>query len=253
MMKEFLFPFSEIRKTQDELINAVSRAINNQNNLVVHAPTGLGKTVSALGPALKKAEDENLTIFFLTSRHTQHQIALETLKAIKEKYDLSIPIIDVIGKKWMCLQPSVQLLHSSEFSEYCKNMKEHKKCEFFVNLKQGSKLSLETRNLLDHIEAHSPLGVQAVIDKCEEEKLCPYEVSLLLSKKAKVVVADYYYLFNPPILMKFLNKAEKELSDCIVIVDEAHNLPNRIRDLMTHRISTLTIKGARMEADDLKA
>ncbi|MBT3304656.1 ATP-dependent DNA helicase [Candidatus Woesearchaeota archaeon] len=251
--EDVLFPFEEIRKIQDELISTIATTIKNKENLVVHAPTGLGKTVSALGPALKKAEEDKLTVFFLTSRHTQHQIALETLNAIKEKYDLSIPVIDIIGKKWMCLQPSVTLLQSNEFSEYCKNLKEGDKCEFFSNLKKGSNLSLSAKSTLESIEIASPLGVQEVIDKCEEVKLCPYEMSLLLSKKAKVVIADYYYLFNPAILMKFLNKAEKGLDECIVIVDEAHNLPNRIRELMTHKVSTLTIKGARKEADELKA
>ncbi len=252
--EDFLFPFEEIRNVQDTLLNAITSTIKNKENLVVHAPTGLGKTISALGPALKKAEEDKLTIFFLTSRHTQHQIALETLKEIKKKYDLSIPIIDIIGKKWMCLQPSVTLLHSNEFSEYCKNLKESNKCEFFSNIKKGSNnLSLNTKSVLEQIALTSPLGVQEVIDLCEEKELCPYEISLLLSKKAKVVIADYYYLFNPAILMKFLNKSEKDLDKCIVIVDEAHNLPSRIRELMTHTISTLTIKGARKEADELKA
>jgi len=180
-MKDFLFPFKEIRQVQDELIKAVSNALDKKENLVVHAPTGLGKTVSALGPALRKAVDENLTVFFLTSRHTQHKIAIDTLKDIKKKYNLNIPVVDIIGKKHMCLQPGISLLHSNEFFDYCKNARENRKCEFFNNLKD-SKLSIAAKDVLNKIDKNSPMEVGELISLCDNEKLCPYEISLIFSK-----------------------------------------------------------------------
>ena len=83
---QILFPFDSIRSEQDALIAKVSSCIAEKKHLVVHAPTGLGKTIASLGPALKYAIDNKKTVFFLTSRHTQHIIAVDTLKAIKEKF-----------------------------------------------------------------------------------------------------------------------------------------------------------------------
>jgi len=249
-----LFPFKEIRAVQDELIQAVQEAVDTQGNLIVHAPTGLGKTVAALGPALKKAVDENLTIFFLTSRHTQHTIAVDTIKAIRDAYGLKIPVVNIIGKKGMCLQPGVDMLSSGEFSEYCKKVREDHQCEYYEKTrKKNYESTVIAKGILKELETRSPLHVQEIIATCDDEGLCPYEMALLLAEKAKVVVADYYYVFNPSVLEAFLKKTKKELEDAIIIVDEGHNLPGRIRELMSYSLSTLTIKQARKEVEELAA
>ena len=116
-MKEFLFPYKKVRPVQEALIKQVDSVINNQYNLIAHAPTGIGKT-SILGPALKHALKKDLTVFFLTPRHSQHHIAIETLKQIKNRYDLDFQAVDFIGKKHMCQIPGIDLLTSSEFSDY---------------------------------------------------------------------------------------------------------------------------------------
>ena len=82
----YYFPYKILRKTQDNLMNVVSDTIKKKTNLLLHAPTGIGKTVSALAPTLTYIlkEEPKKTIFFLTSRNTQHLIAVETLREIKE-------------------------------------------------------------------------------------------------------------------------------------------------------------------------
>ena len=85
-LKELLFPHKTIRKSQDAIITEVENAIKEGKNLIMHAPTGLGKTASTLPIALSYAIKKNMTVFFLTSRHTQHKIVIDTLKDIKEKY-----------------------------------------------------------------------------------------------------------------------------------------------------------------------
>jgi len=248
--EDVLFPFENIRFIQDDLINNIKESLDDESNIIVHAPTGLGKTISALGPAIKTAIEKDLSVFFLTSRHTQHKIAIDTVKSIKNKYNLNIPIIDIIGKKWMCLVEGTNLLSSGEFSEYCKKAKEDKKCKFYNNIKNESKLSFQARKSIEDITDLSPLDVNELITICKENDVCPYEISLILAKKAKVIVADYYYLFNPSIMKRFFNRTDKELEESIIIVDEAHNLPERIRNLMSMKISDLTIKSAIKEAKE---
>ena len=73
-----LFPHALIRPGQDELVNDIDAAMKQQKILIAHAPTGLGKTASALSVALQYALEQNKRVFFLTNRHTQHQIAVNT-------------------------------------------------------------------------------------------------------------------------------------------------------------------------------
>ena len=82
--KEILFPYSKIRQIQDFLIQDVINTIKNKNNLIVHAPTGLGKTAATLSPALSFALKKDLTVFFLTSRHTHTLYIQGTINKISE-------------------------------------------------------------------------------------------------------------------------------------------------------------------------
>ena len=84
MNPDYLFPYENIRDEQNKLIEDISQALKEKKHMLINAPTGLGKTIASIGPALKAAEEKDLTVFFLTSRHTQHMIAVETLKAIKK-------------------------------------------------------------------------------------------------------------------------------------------------------------------------
>lgn len=248
----YFFPFSEIRPVQEALMEAVAHAINEKESLVVHAPTGLGKTIASLGPALKLAEEKELTIFFLTSRHTQHDIAVHTLREIQKKYDINLPIVDILGKKWMCLQGGIDLLSSGEFADYCKKVREDKKCEYYTNARDAKgEPTKKALYALQGIEQRPPLSVKDIIEEGEAHTLCPYELALLMGQKAKVVIADYYYVFSSGVMENFFSKARKELNNSIIIVDEAHNLPERMRNLLSSSLSTYTLKQARAEANEL--
>ncbi len=242
-----LFPHERVRDIQETMINEVVSAIKDKKHMIVHAPTGIGKTVSVLAPALTHAIKNKLTVFFLTSRHTQHEIAIRTLKDIKRKFDNNFCAVDLIGKKWMCIQPGIENLYSNEFNEYCKKLKEEEKCEFCLNVKTN-KLSVKAKKTISEIKRRGPLDSEELAECCRKEKLCPYEISSLLCKEAQVIIGDYYHVFNDFIRKNLFNKASLDLSSCIIIVDEAHNLPARIRNLYTNKLSNIGIERALKEA-----
>lgn len=252
-MEELLFPYDKVRMEQSDMIAKVDKVIANKNHLIVHAPTGLGKTAATLSPALRHAINNNLTVFFLTSRHTQHHIVIETLKLIKQKYAMTFGVADIIGKKHMCLQPGVELLYAGEFAEYCKAVREEGKCEFYTNTKEATgKPTMVTKKLLHELAVINPQHTEAHMEQCRDAKVCPYEIAAYQAEKATVIVTDYFYLFNPSIRQQFLGKIQKELGRSIIIIDEGHNLPARARDLMTEKVSTLTFARAIREAKKFK-
>jgi len=254
-IEELLFPHTEIRLIQDALIKKIDECIQSKLHLVAHAPTGLGKTAAALSPTLTHAiKKKNLVILFLTSRHTQHKIVIETLNKINSKFNLNIKSVSVIGKKHLCLQPNVESFYGKDFAEYCRILKEDGKCEFYTNLKSKDKLSADTENAISTINRASR-GVattEAIIECSRDSNVCPYEVSILLAKNAKVIITDYQYMFNTDIRNGFFKKINKELKDCIIIIDEAHNLPGRVKDLSSEYLSTIMLKRAITEAKKFK-
>ncbi len=246
-LKNFLFPYDKIRKIQDKMLIRVSDAIKNKKNLIMHAPTGIGKSAATIAPALKYAIENNKTVFFLTSRHTQHIIAISTLKKIKEKYSLDFSTADIIGKKWMCCMPGANLLYSHEFQEFCRHQVENKLCEFYDNVK-SKKTNAEAKLAVDGLKNISPSDVEKVIEICKNKNLCAYEISMLLAKDAKVIVADYLHIFHPSIRENFFKKTGNKIENSIIIVDEAHNLGERVREMMSQKLSTIMIKRAIKEA-----
>ena len=136
--EEILFPYPRIRDIQEDMIKEVLDSIEKGEHALIHAPTGLGKTVAVLGPALSIALKKDLDIFFLTSRHTQHYLAINTLKDIKKKHKVDIISCDIIGKQHMCALGEVDKLYASEFRDYCKKLRDDNACEFYINTKKKS-------------------------------------------------------------------------------------------------------------------
>lgn len=252
-MSEILFPHNVMRPIQKDMVEAIAQEVKNKNNVVIHAPTGLGKTAASLAPTLQEALKQKKTIFFLTSKNTQHKIAVETLQAIVKRHKSKVQVADIVGKKWMCLQQGVANLPTGEFNEYCRTLREDKRCSFYEEIKRGESLTPSARMALAQLAKQGPSVVETTMQICKEHKVCPYEIALLLARKADVIIADYYYIFHPQIRETFLNKNKKELQDAIIIVDEAHNLPYRVKDLATATLSLALLKRAASEAKKFNA
>lgn len=248
--KEFFpyFPYDEIRDPQLKMMSAVESALNSSSDLIVHAPTGIGKTAASLAPVLKYAMENDKVILFLTSRHTQHKIAVETLKLIKEKHKIDFAVSDLIAKRWMCPQDKIDMLGAREFIDYCRKAVQDYVCEFYARTKSKTRKPSPAALHVVDILKKSPCFVEEIIRTCKKDKLCPYEIALLLAKDSRVIIADYYYIFNEDIRKSFLNKIERDMKDIILVIDEGHNLPARIRELLSDKISVYILDRAKKEA-----
>ncbi len=249
LIKEYLFPHDNIRPVQDAFLKEANNALNNKENILIHAPTGVGKT-AILGVALSYALKNNMDVFFLTPMHTQHTIAIETLKKIKKKFNLNINSVNIIGKKWMCSQSGITDLSSGEFSEFCKELKKQDLCEFYLNTynKKGNKVkpSLPTKLFIEKFQ--EPLHVTELVAESKKLKLCPYEVSCLVARNSKVVIADYYHVLNPSIRESLFKRTNKDIKNSILIFDEAHNIVRRARSMLSSSMSTFILDRALKEA-----
>ena len=87
-----LFPFEKPRQSQAQLILDVGNALEEKRHLVCHAPTGLGKTVSVLCPAITYALKNDKTVFFLSPKTSQHELAVDVVKSISKKFGVKILI-----------------------------------------------------------------------------------------------------------------------------------------------------------------
>ena len=247
-----LFPHEKVRPSQHKLMDDVEKALAKKKNLLAHAHTGIGKTAAVLAPVLSYAIKYDLKVFFLTSRHTQHHIVIDTLKKIREKYNSDFCVADIIGKKFMCLQSGIENLRSSEFTDYCKSLREQEKCNYHDNTRLGNRLSPIARKTLHDLKQAGPSHIENTVNVCSQNNVCPYEIAANLAREANIIVSDYYYVFNESIRNQFFSKIGVDLEKCILIIDEGHNLPRRITELLSEKISSFTIKRAIREARKFK-
>ena len=230
-----LFPFEEVRGRQDELIEASEEALDTEGNLVAHAPTGLGKTAGTVTPAIEKAREEGKKVFFLTPRHSQHQIALETVREINNRHGENIVSVDLIGKDHLCE------------ADISTRGGEGPDCPRHDNtFKDNHELTTQAQRKLKEVK-HQNLSAGDMKKACD--KVCAYSLSMQLAADSDLIIADYFHIFHPGVREAVLENAGIDIEDCILIVDEAHNMPSRNRSLFTYSLSMPNIKRAITEAE----
>jgi DNA excision repair protein ERCC-2 len=240
-MQDF-FPFESYRKGQDSFIKVVGTALKHKKDVLANVPTGVGKTAATLAPALKYALANNKQVIFLTSKHTHHKIAIDTLREMKNKHHIDFQVADFIGKRWMCPRTDISNLNSREFREFCKSVIDNKECEYYNNYYSKERI-FTNKLLVDELKGNI-LHVEELVDKCRNAEVCSFEAAADLAKKAKVVIMDYYHVLNPGTRERFFKKIRKDVENCIFIWDEAHNLPSRARSLMSEVLTTFSLDSA---------
>jgi len=255
------FRHNKFRDGQKEIITDILTAITEKKNILLHAPTGSGKTDAALSAAITFAKENNKKILFLTPKTSQHKIALEVISDINKKYNLNLRGIDFVGKRHLCIDPVVSQT-GSNFYEVCKYAREKDACPFFINARPTDKTK---RELLSYdlgqtfsekfVISHHLIKEISENFKASSGKplpLCPYEVAKIYAKKCNIIIVDYYHVFSKKISDSLLGEIGVNLSDCILIIDEAHNLEERLLKLQSRSLNTIILNRAAKEAGDLK-
>ena len=209
------FPYGEMRAGQDELVDTVYRTLISGTTLLAEAPTGIGKTVSVLYPAIRamgKGACEK--IFYLTPKTTTAEAALSCLRDFADR-GVELRAVSLTAKERICPLRTV----CRQNKALCPYIKNNKLAEGALSLFD---LALPT------VTAET---IQAV---AKERGLCPYELSLTYSEMCDVVVCDINYLFDRRVyLRRFFDTG----GDFAFLVDEAHNLPDRAREMYSEELS----------------
>ncbi len=244
-MDEIYFRHSSLRNHQRELLNDAHSALSQQMNFLAHAPTGLGKTDAAIGAALTHAIKENLTVFFLTPKISQHRIALDVVRGLEQKYKLGLRAVDMIGRRYACIDDTLAELDHEGFYYSCQKKRKEESCAFYGNAKGYSSVEelKAGSNFQKMLSKYGPARTHTeLIDLGIEHYSCPYEWMIKLAAVSNVVIADYFHLMVPGIREIFLSKIKKNLEKSIIIVDEGHNLSKRVRENLSITINSFMMK-----------
>ncbi len=232
------FRHDSLRKGQETIIREVARTVVDRDHLLLQAHTGHGKTDAVLSAAVSAALDQGMRVLFLTPKKSQHALAIQVIKDLNEKHGLELSAADVLGKREYCLSRAREV---SEFYEYCSLLKKRGLCPYYSEYRRAGGPDL-------------PLvrGKKEVLNACRRARIppCPYEVLLDSAQDADVIVADYNYLFSG-IRKIFLARTRISLPETILVVDEAHNLADRVRDNMSATLTNSTLQKAVREAREL--
>jgi DNA excision repair protein ERCC-2 len=217
------FPFPRYRPGQRQLAVAAYRVLARGGRLFLEAPTGIGKTVSVLFPAVKALGEGKLErIFYLTARTVGRTVAQQALADLR-RAGARLRALTLTAKEKICFQEG----------QPCDPVA----CPFAHGYYDRCKAAM--RDALSREEITRPV----LEEVSREHEVCPFELSLDLSTWADVVVCDYNYVFDPKVYLR--RHFAEEHRDYALLVDEAHNLVDRAREMFSAGLDTREIQDLR--------
>ena len=239
------FPYLSVRPYQDKFISTVYNAVAERRSVLIEGSNGLGKTISALSACIPVAMEKNLKILYVARTHRQHDRVIEELKAVHRKQ--AVVGVSIRGRNEMCLNAFAQhgAFDSKSMMEVCELLKAKGRCPYFLNVQKKSLEYIE----LARAVAVRPYLASDILSICMKREICPYELVKSAVSEARVIALSYLYVFDPNIRMVFMKNLETEMSKVILIVDEAHNLPETAIDISSSSLSSFAVKQAELEAN----
>jgi len=227
----------KLRSAQEKMITEGIIALEEEGFLFAAAPTGIGKTAASLAAAIEIARNSDYPkqVLFLTGRQSQHKIVVETIKSINSKLEQEITdvkVVDIIGRESMCEE--VDRITG--------------KCSCEENIVEGSKQ--KRRDDLKELILQSPIHVDEVIKIGRKKKICSWTAARSAVRECDILICDYNHVFIENVSESSLAAMKIDLEHCILVVDEAHNLPDRIRNGLERRAIMKIFRDSRLEIDE---
>jgi len=223
------FPFN-FRKGQREFAAAAYRAISAQKKLYAAAPTGIGKTLSALFPTIKAmGEGKVEKIFYLTAKTITRTVAEDAIKLMTDK-GLHFKSLTLRAKDKICLNGECICT-----PDFCANANGH-----------YNRVNDALWDLLNNVDLITPTVIE---DYAQKHRVCPHEFALDAALWCDLVVGDYNHVFDPSVyLRRFFNNNDER--DYVFLIDEAHNLADRVRDMYTASLRKSAFSNIRRRLKD---
>ncbi len=215
--KALVFPHAEFRAGQREMAGAIYVTARDKGTLLCEAPTGIGKTISALFPAAKALGEKHIdSIAYLTAKTSGRQSANDALALLKQ-HGLFITAVTITAKKTTC---------------HCTNgtceRTDDGRCPLTIGF--FDRLPQARRELI----TCGVITPQTIDTAATHHQLCPFELTLQLLPWVNLVICDFNYVFDPLVrLSHFSESANKKL----LLVDESHNLVDRARSMYSARLN----------------
>ena len=223
-MKDLQFPFP-YREGQRDIVSGVYHTVSSGKTLFVQAPTGVGKTMSAIFPSVRAiGEGKGETLFYLTAKTITGTVAQEAFHILREK-GLKFKVTAITAKEKLCFQDTPECT-----PEKCPYAKGH-----------FDRVNDAVYELWTTEEVYSREVIRAHAEKWQ---VCPFEMCLDLSIWVDGIICDYNYVFDPNVhLKRFFG--ENISGDHIFLIDEAHNLVERGREMYSAGISRQSLVALR--------
>lgn len=222
-LRSLSFPFPAYRKGQREFAIAVYKTILDKDTLFAQAPTGIGKTISTLFPALKAIGERKCEkIFYLCAKTITASVAYDTIHLLYEQ-GIHFKTVGITAKDKICFleerncDPNV-CPYAKGYFDRCQNA------------------------LFELVSDHDFIEKDIVSVVAQKHLVCPFELSLDASLYADVIVGDYNYVFDPRV---YLKRFFMEKGNYVFLVDEAHNLVDRAREMYSASLTKTSFKEVR--------
>jgi len=262
-----------VRPGQDAILREVAEVAGRGGPLLINAPTGSGKTVAVLAPLLEHAEAADHKILYLVRTHSQEVQVLQETRSISHRLEHPILAVGLAGRARRCfLLENVAEVKGATAEEHGKLCADRKRATERAmqgevplvpspDLPEGGEIDLADLDGCPYYARVLQTDLDGLVERfsaklptphefetySREENLCAYELAKKLTPHARLITAPYAFFFHPHIRRSLFQWMGGTPDRIDLVIDEAHNLPNHLRDLTTVALPQESVRRARAE------